>query len=140
MTQLQRMGLPLSDAKQILDKLPAKGEFLVEQFSTPSGRKLIHGVAAAPNLYDRLDRLSQMPHGQQTIRDMINGPGGQKMVDYMMKSPAGVGIGKILSSGPQAEQFGDPTGRIYTVDALLSRLQQSHAAALKPSSGAPPTR
>ena len=40
LVQLQAMGLPLADAKQILDKLPAKGDFLVEQFGTPSGRKL----------------------------------------------------------------------------------------------------
>ena len=140
LAQLQRMGLPLSDAKQILDKLPAKGDFLVEQFSTPGGRKLMRRVAAAPDVYDRLDRLSQMPHGRQTVRDMISSPGGEKMVDYMTKSPAGVGVGKIMSSGQQAEQFGSPTGRIYTVDVLLTRLQQSHAAASKPSSAAPPAR
>jgi hypothetical protein len=74
-----------------------------------------------------------MPQGQQTVRDMITSPAGEKMVEYMTKSPAGAGIGKILSSGQQAEQFGAPTGRIYTVDALLSRLQESHAAAVKAS-------
>jgi hypothetical protein len=137
LAQLERMGLPLPDAKQILDKLPAKGDFLVEQFCAPGGRKFMRRVAAAPNMYDRLDRLSQMPQGQQTIRGMINSPGGEKTVDYMMKSPNGVGIGKILSSGSQAEQFGAPTGRIYTIDALLTRLQQSHAAAVKASSAAP---
>ena len=123
-----------TDAKQILDKLPAKGEFLVEQFSTPSGRNLMRRVASAPNVYDRLDRLSRMPQGHQTIQGMINSPGGEKMIDYMTKSPAGPGIGKILSSGQQAEQFGTPTGRIYTVDDLLTRLQQSYAAASKASS------
>jgi hypothetical protein len=140
LAQLQRMGLPLDDAKQILDKLPTKSDFLVEQFNTPGGRRFLRRVAADPNVYDRLDRLSQMPQGRQTIRDMITSPAGEKMVDYMTKSPAGVGIGKILSSGQQAEQFGSPTGRIYTVDALLTRLQQSRSAALKPSANAPSGR
>ena len=133
LTELQRMGLPLADAKQILDKAPAKGDFLVERFSTPDGRKFMRRVATYPNVYDRLDRLSQMPQGQQTVRDMVTSPAGEKMVEYMTKSPAGTGIGKILSSGQQAEQFGAPTGRIYTVDALMSRLQESHAAAVKAS-------
>ena len=78
-----------------------------------------------------------MPQGQQTIQGMINSPGGKKMVDYMTKSPNGAGIGKILSSGDQAEQFSKPTGRIYTLDALLTRLQQSHTAAMKSASIAP---
>lgn len=127
--QLQRMGLPLADAKQILEKVPAKGEFLVEQLSTPSGRKFMRRIAADPNAYDRLDRLSRMPYGQQTVRDLIKGPGGEKLIDYLTKTRGGAELGKMLSNGRQGERFNTPTGRIYTVEMLLTRLQQSHAAA-----------
>ena len=129
LAQLQGMGFPLADAKQILEKIPAKGEFLVEQLSTPSGRKLMRRMAGDPSAYDRLDRFSVTPHGQQTVRDLIRSPGGEKLIYFLTKT-RGAELDTTLPSSPQGEQANAPTGRIYTVEMLLTRLQQSHAAAL----------
>ena len=76
-------------------------------------------VAADPNVYDRLDRLSQMPHGQQTIRDMIKGPGGEKMVDYMTKSPGGAASAGCSPRRPTATIQRSHKQHL-TVDALLA--------------------
>lgn len=135
LAQLQKKGLPLSDAGQILQNVPAKGEFLVDQLGTPDGRKFMRRIAAYPDAYDRLDRLSRMPHGQQTIRDLIRGPGGEKMIEYMTTTSGGKELGKMLANAPTGEKFNAPTGRIYTVELLLARLQQSHAAAVKVAAG-----
>jgi hypothetical protein len=134
LAQLHKKGLPLPDAKQILEKVPAKGEFLVEQLSTPNGRRFMRRIAAYPNAYDRLERLSRLPLGEQTVCSLIRGPGGEKLIEYMTTSKGGIGLGKQLSADPGGANFNDPTGRIYTVQLLLARLQQSHAAALKAAS------
>jgi hypothetical protein len=130
--QLQTNGLPLSDADEILETLPAADSFLVQQFGTPAGRKFMRRISAYPNVFDRLERLAALPNGEQTIRDLIRNPGGEKMVAYMTTSPAGKNVGKVMTGGPQGKLFTVPTGRLYTVAMLLSRLEESRAAALKP--------
>lgn len=135
LAQLQRTWLPPADAGKILEKVPAKGEFLVSQLSTPDGRTFMRRIANYPNAYDRLDRLSRMPHGQQTVSDLVRGPGGEKMIEYMTKTPGGKELGKQLSNSPDGKQFNAPTGRIYTVAMLLAQLQQSHMAAVKTAEG-----
>lgn len=131
--QLQKMGLPLPDAKQILEKVPSKDEFLAQQLSTPNGRNFMRKISGYKDGYDRLDRLSRLPHGEQTVRDLIRGPGGEKMIEYMTTASGGKELGKMLSDAPLGKNFNDPTGRIYTVEKLMARLEQSHAASLKPA-------
>jgi len=128
--QLKRLGLPLADADQILELVPAKGEFLVDQLSTPAGRRFMRDASEYPGAYDRLDRLSRMIHGKQTLRDLIRGPDGYKMIEYMTTAPGGKSLGKMLSKAPHAGKFNEPTGRIYTVDMLLARLEESRQAAI----------
>jgi hypothetical protein len=130
--QLERSGFPLSDKKKILARVPATSDFLVEQFSTPDGRKFMRRIANYPEAYDRLDRLSRLPLGKQTIRDLIKGPGGEKMVQYLTTTPGGKEMGNMLSEVPKGAGFNDPTGRIYTVDLLLRQIKKSLAAAPKP--------
>jgi hypothetical protein len=129
--QLQKKGLPLDDADEILEKLPGEGEFLVDQLSTPNGRRFMRQLKKYPDGYDRLDRLSRMPHGQQTIRDLIRNPGGATLIEYMTTTKGGKEMGKQLSNTPTGKNFNAPTNRIYTVTMLLARLKQSHAQALK---------
>jgi hypothetical protein len=129
--RIERMGLPLPDAKRILENVPAKDSFLVQQLGTPDGRKFMRRIAGYPNAYDRLDRLSRLPRGQRIVRELIKGPGGEKMIEYMTTAQGGKELGKMLSDDPHGADFNAPTGRIYTVNMLLARLQQSHAAALK---------
>jgi hypothetical protein len=130
--QLDRSGFTLPDRKKILARVPAPGEFLVEQLSTPDGRRFMRRVANYPEAYDRLDRLSRLPHGKQTIRDLIRGPGGEKMIQYLTTAPGGKEMGKMLSESPDGAEFNAATGRIYTVDLLLRQVKKSLAAAPKP--------
>ncbi|MEN6406431.1 MAG: hypothetical protein ABFC77_08165, partial [Thermoguttaceae bacterium] len=115
--------LKRTDATRILDKVPTKDEFLVDQLATPNGRAFMRRVSVYPGAYDRLDRLSRMAHGRQTVRDLIRGPDGEKMIEYMTQSPGGRNLGKMLSRDPGAGQFNAPTGRIYTEAMLLAELR-----------------
>ncbi len=129
--QLQKLGLPLADASQIVEKVPSKDEFLAVQLSTNQGRQFMRSISKYPDGYDRVDRLSRMPHGEQTVRDLIRGPDGYKMIEYMTTAKGGRALGDQLSNSPTGKNFNAPTGRLYTVSLLLARLQQSHAAAMK---------
>jgi hypothetical protein len=128
--QLQEKGLPLPDAAKILERVPVKGEFMVEQFSTPNGRKFMRRVATYPDGFDRIDRLSRMPNGQQLIRDLIRTPRGDQLIQYMTTTKAGKKLGKDLGADPGGTGFNAPTDRIYTAAQLSTRLKQSHAAAM----------
>jgi hypothetical protein len=133
LAKLREKGLPLPDAKQILDKVPSRNEFLPQQFRTAAGQKFMRQVSDYSGGYDRLDRLARLPHGEQTIRDLIRGPDGYKMIEYMTTAQGGKALGNQLSNAPLGKDFNEATGRIYTVDQLLARLEQSRAASLKPA-------
>ena len=125
--RLEKSGLILADKnkKDILARVPAKGEFLVDQLSTPEGQKFMRRIGSYPEAYDRLDRLSRLPHGRQTIRDLIKGPDGYKMIQYMTTTPGGKAMGAMLSQAPKGAHFNAPTGRIYTVGQLLQQIKKS---------------
>jgi hypothetical protein len=132
LASLRKMGLAPPDAKQILgDVLPADS-FLPQQLASRAGRAFMRRIAGYPDAYDRLDRLSELPRGRQTVRDLIRGRDGYKMLQYMTTTRGGKQLGKMLSKSPGAGDFNAPTGRIYTADGLLLRLEQSRKASSKP--------
>jgi hypothetical protein len=129
--RLRQMGLKLPNAKQILSDILTDDDFLPRQLATPAGQRFMRQISRYPKVYDRLDRLSRLPLGQQTIRDLIRGPDGYKMLEYMSTASGGRELCKMLSNSPGAGDFNAPTGRIYTAEGLLLRLEKSRAAAAK---------
>jgi hypothetical protein len=131
---LVRMGFNLSDAKAILEKLPAGNEFLVAELYSPAGRKFMERIAKYPEAYDRLDRLSRLPHGRQIVHDLIYRAGGEQMIQYLTTTSEKE-LSKMISNGTVGADFNKPTGRIYTVPMLLVQLQEQYRAAEKLSAG-----
>jgi len=132
--QLAGLGWQVADWREILEAVPADGDFLVKQLRTPGGRKFMRGIAKYPDAYDRLDRLGRLPYGKNTIRALIRGPGGYKLIEYMTTASGGRELGRQLSNAPKGKNFNDPTGRIYTAKLLLARLKESYTAASRPRS------
>ena len=83
--------------------------------------------------YDRLDRLRKMPYGPGRIRELIRGPDGYKLIEYMTTTKQGKNLGRQLSRGVNGKGFNQPTGTIYTSRQLTAALQQLHKAALAKS-------
>jgi hypothetical protein len=135
LAELRRIGFVVPDQKEILEKVPGDNDFLVTNLRTPAGRKFMGCTAPYAGGYDRLDRLARLPHGEQTIRDLIRGPGGDELVKYMTQTPGGKALGRQLSNAPGGDGFNEATGRIYTVQALLGCLQRSYAMAKRVSAG-----
>jgi hypothetical protein len=128
---VQKLGWAVPDGKALLKRVPAEGEFLVEVLRTDGGRRFMRQISGYPMGYDRLDRLSLMPHGKKTVRALVRGPDGYKMIEYMTTHPGGKGLGRQLSRGKRGAGFNDPTGRIYTAEDLLDEVRQLYEEAKK---------
>ena len=120
---LQRRGWTVQQAEPLLQQVPSPGGFLARELRTPQGRAFMRRIVRTPQCYDRLDRLSHLPHGEQLVRDLIRGPDGYKMIEYLGASQGGKQLGRMLSSAPGGANFNQPTGRIYTAEALASKLR-----------------
>ena len=129
---LAKQGWNVADREQIISQLLDDKYFMVLMFKKGAGRDFAHSCARFPGGYDRLDRLSRLPHGDTFIEGLIEGPDGYKMIEYMTETPGGDVLGQQVSNAPKGRNFNDPTGRIYTTTELLMRLRESYDAATNP--------
>lgn len=125
---LRRMDWQVVDQRSILSQVPGDRDFLVRQLRTEEGREFMQQIKTLPSAYDRLDRLTTLPHGRQTVVDLIRATDGHKMVEYMTTTQGGRNLGRQLGHSPRGKDFNKPTGRIYTVDMLIARLKSSYDA------------
>jgi len=128
--QLKQLGWVVRDRAEIMKLVPGDSDFIVRELRSAEGRSFMRQSGKYPLAYDRIDRLSRMIMGEKNVRALIRGPDGYKMIQYMTSTPYGRNMGQMLSQDPRGADFNSPTGRLYTADALLGRLQQSYDAEL----------
>jgi len=128
--KLQRAGFTVADRGEIESLLLTEQSLVVRQLRTNGGKQLMSKLGSKPNTYDKFDRLSQIPRGEQIIRDLTTAKDGYKLLEYMSGPQAG-GMSKEIGRLPQGANFDQPTGKIYTTDQFLSRLKTSYAQASK---------
>lgn len=122
--RLAELGWQPSDRDAVLAAVVADNDFLASELRTAEGRKFMRKISGFPQSYDRLDRLARMPHGKQTVRDLVGGAGGYKMIEYLTTAAGGKELGKQLSATPNGAKFNQPTGKIYTADDLVRALKR----------------
>jgi hypothetical protein len=123
---LRQKGWLPSDARRIRAKVLEDRAFLVRQFSSTNGKKFMRQISRYPESYDRVDRLTRLPHGRRTVLDLIRGPDGYKLIKEMTTTHGGFELGVMVSRIPQGTDFNGPTGRIYTGGQLITRLRESY--------------
>jgi len=116
-------GWKVRKAGEIAPLVPSDVEFLTIQLQTPHGKRFMRAVATVPGGYDRLDRLSRLPQGEQIVKDLSRAAGGEKFVHYLASAKGGASLGKMLAKDSGGADFNKPTGRIYTAQQLLLRLE-----------------
>jgi len=129
--QLRLMGWPVRDEKAIVKHVPGDSDFVLQRLRTPQGRRFMRKIARYPQSYDRLYRMAALPHGRQTVVRLIQSKGGDQMIAYLTESRGGENLGKMLQNTPRGRKFNQPTGKIFTADALIKRLKQSYTAELR---------
>lgn len=128
---LAMLGWEVADDKVILAQVLPDNDFLIRQSKTRAGQQFMQQIRAYPLGFDCLDHLARIPRGRQVVLDLIRGPDGYKMIEYLVTTGGGENMAAMLSSVPGGKKFNEPTGRIYTPQQLLERLRESYAEELK---------
>ena len=116
-------GWKVPSAGRVVELALPDRSFLAGQFATRDGRKFMRKVAHHSGGYVRLDHLSTTSSGQRLIRDLISQKDGDKFIEYLATTPGGRRLGSMLANTRQGTDLNKRTGHIYTVDDLLTVLQ-----------------
>ena len=127
LNKLNGAGAPVPRASEIANRGLADDSFIAQQFSTPAGRKFMRKLVGTPGSFASLDRLSSISGGEQLIRDLIRDPGGDKLIEYLVTTKGGHNMGRMMTAVPNGENLNAPTGRIYTVDELVTAINAAYA-------------
>lgn len=125
-------GFPVNDiAEGLYDDFVPENSFLNQTLRTEAGRKFMRKVSGLPLAYDRLERLSWIPAGQDILRELIAKPDGAGLFKTMLE-PAGLeATVRYLESDPRGKNYALPTGHIHTAEELLKRLEEKYPEAKK---------
>lgn len=124
--RLEAEGWKVAEGGEILAATLEDGAFLVQALGSKKGRAFMRKVAAQSDGYDRLERLSKLPDGKRIVNRLIKGPDGERLIEYLTASSGGRELGRMLSKTPRGGGFNRPTGRVYTEEQLLQRLEEAH--------------
>jgi hypothetical protein len=118
-------GAKISNSADIGKRGLSDDSFLVREFATPNGKRFIRKVAAEPGAYSHLDRLSTIPRGETTIRDLMRTKDGDKMIQYLATTKGGKNMGSMMAQARGGVDLNKATGRIYTADDLIAALKEA---------------
>jgi hypothetical protein len=128
LAQVDAAGWKVPDQNKLLAKVLADNSFIIRELSTPAGRKFMRKLAQHVGTYSRLDQLSTLQNGQETIRSLIQTPQGDDFITYLATTSGGKTLGKMMAGTQGGVDLNKPTGRIYTSDELLIALKQVYDA------------
>ena len=118
-------GVKIFEPAEIVKRGLADDSFLVREFSTPNGKHFMRRLARHPDTFSHLDRLSTIPRGQQTIRDLMGQKDGDKLIEYMATTKGGRNMGAMMGQVRGGVDLNKPTGHIYTADDLVEALNSA---------------
>jgi hypothetical protein len=128
LAQVTAIGWDIPDQQKIVGRVLADSSFLIREFSTQEGRKFMRKISRQPGTYTRLDRLSTIGNGQETIRTLIHDKGGDDFIRYLATTAGGRTLGKMMPGTQGGVDLNKSTGRIYTADELVDALKQVYDA------------
>ena len=128
--RLDKIGFVVAEREGILEKVPPDSDFLVRQLRTNAGQKFMRRISRHPGAFDRLERISQLHRGKQTVRELIGrGSKGADVIAYLASDPDGKKANRMMSKPSKGgRDFAKPTGRIYTAEMLLQKLREQYTA------------
>ncbi len=116
-------GVTFKDPGSVVKLGLADDSFLVRELSTPNGKRFMRKIAPRAGAYSHLDRLSTIPRGETTVRELIRQKDGDKMIDYLATTKGGKNMGGMIAQARGGVDLNKPTGRIYTADDLVAALK-----------------
>ena len=137
---LRKAGWNVAAQKAILADVLPDSDPLVKQLRTPAGKKFARQVAKVPNGYERLYRLRLLPRGKENVDNLIIGPDGYLMIEYMATTKGGKNLGSMLSQAPGGKGFNKKTKWLFTAKMLMDRLKDEYAIATGAKTKQPPSK
>jgi len=131
LAQLKGAGWDVTESRELLSRVPADNEFLVQVLRSKRGLSLMRRISGITAGYDRVDNLSRIPNGRGIVEKLIQGPDGYKLIEYLADSRGGKNLGQMLGRGDPNADLNRPTGRIYTEQQLLDALQKLYTEDIK---------
>ena len=123
-------GFPVNDiAEGLYDDFVPENSFLIQALHTEAGRKFMRKVNSLPFAYDRLERLSWIPAGQDILRELIDKPDGAALFKTMLEPSGMKATIRHLESDPRGKNYAFPTGHIHTAEELLKHLEEKYPEA-----------
>ncbi len=127
--ELETIGWKVAERKEILDRVLPDNDYIVKLLRTSRGKWFASKICKYPHGYDRFDRMARMPYGKNACLRLVHHPKGYIMIRYMTEASGGQILGTYLSNCQTGRDFNKPTGRIYTVKALIAELKKSYEKA-----------
>jgi len=133
--ELERQGWKVADKQKILDLVLPDNDPLVTILRSPPGAKFMGEVSRYQLIYDRLDRVVHENGGRQMLQDLVKLPdaaryakfpvarGLPNLIDFLPKGPSG--------KTRQIRDYDQSTGKLYTAEAFLTRIETSYKEAQK---------
>lgn len=137
LAQLGGAGWDVPQQDKLLTRAVPASDTLARLLSSKQGVKFMRAVSNRKGIYDQLDRLLQLPGGDNMVRDMITAHNGVQLVDYYFNhANRGINLTELLprrGDGQPAtdKDFRKPTGRIYTGGSLIEHLRVIYEAQLE---------
>jgi hypothetical protein len=128
--QLRAIGWDVPNQEQLLNRTLEDQHYLVRTLRSPRGRTFMRKISRQRLPYDKLDRATKLPGGERLIVDLLRSPDA----DRVFRGGNVVGFQSLArqvprsSRTPRPSDFVQPTGRIYTVEALLEALRVGYQA------------
>jgi hypothetical protein len=125
--ELLDRGFPVNDiAEGLYDDFVPENSFLAQTLRTEKGRDFMRKVHALPRAYDRLERLSWIPAGQEILRELVEKPDGATLFKAMLEPDGLKATAAYLASDPRGKNYALPTGHIHTAAQFYKRLEEKY--------------
>ena len=125
--RLERAGWNVPERDKIVAKAMPAGSFLDKELHTRKGKAFFNEIRKRPNVFENLDKISQMPHGKSSLHKLIHDiPNGAADAYKGLSSKNGKAWVNSLSKTRSGKHLKKPTGRIYDLPGLLTELKTSY--------------
>ena len=133
MEAISELGWDIEDQDAIVALTLPDGHGLVKTLRTKRGQEFMRRVAGYKLIYDRLERITGVPGGQRMFNDLVRLPDGHR---YAKQTTVGA-VPDLLALLPKTgngkkrriRDYDQPTGNLYTMTAVLARIQESYERA-----------
>ncbi len=129
-TKLGKAGWQVEDQQEILSRTLPESHVLVKTLRNKRGQRFTKKASKYKLLYDRLERISDVPGGKKLLRDLMKLPDAHRYA----RPRASRGVPDLVSLLPKTgdgkkrrvKDYHQPTGNLYTQEDVLARLKESY--------------